>query len=59
MGILTRYFAAPGDDDAAAVLRDPDGPAAVPAGATAPVLDTVALTGVDPFVMLGTDSLFD
>ncbi|PZR55398.1 hypothetical protein DNL40_03285 [Xylanimonas oleitrophica] len=52
--IVTDYFAAPSDDAAALALDVPSGPSTLARGSGEPLFDTVALPGVEPFVMLGT-----
>ncbi|MBD5788159.1 hypothetical protein IF650_18530 [Cellulosimicrobium terreum] len=57
MGILTHYFAATDDETAAACAAHPDGPGddREPARTTVPgTHDAVPLSGLEPFVMLGT-----
>jgi hypothetical protein len=52
--IVTDYFAAPSDALAGLVLGEQDGPASPSRSSGQPLFDTVALPGIEPFVMLGT-----
>src|SRR5690606_40145183 len=52
MGILTDYFAAP--DDARAAVAAPTGPSAPDFLTSQPGFATVELTGINPFVVLGS-----
>jgi hypothetical protein len=54
MGIVTDYFAAPGDALAATVLHEASGPSTPTRGSGRPLFDTVCLPSIEPFVMLGT-----
>lgn len=53
MGIRTEYFAAPTDEVAATALHTSGGPAETDQHTGLPHFDTVAVSAVDPFVMLG------